>query len=79
MLLLSLLLLLTGCTSKSNFLVAFDTFTINIYDNNKKYTMLPLDNTLSAMKSIQKLQEQKSDGDTGFINSLLIIKTSIAS
>lgn len=72
-------LFLTGCTSKSNFLVSFDTFSINIYDNNKKYIELPIDRTHWEMNIVQKMKEDVLQGDTGFINSLLITKIAIQS
>lgn len=73
------LLFLTGCASKSNFLITFDRFTIKFYDNDKQYMMLPLQQNATEMKIINQMKEQITQGDTGFVNSLIITKIPIQS
>ncbi|MEI6774945.1 MAG: hypothetical protein WCL18_09600 [bacterium] len=77
LLILSIVIVLTGCTSKSFFSVTFDTFAIKLYDNNKQYSVLPLDTTTTDMKVLTKIKEEQLTGSTGFINSLVIIRTAI--
>jgi len=68
-----MLIILTGCTSKSNFLISFDTFTIKIYDNNKQYVIVPWETKNSVgMKVISQMKEETVEEYTGFINSLVI-------
>ena len=73
------LLFLTGCASKSNFSVTFDTFTIKIYDNNKQYIPIPLDTKNEWRHILTEMKEQTNTGATWFINSLLIMKTVFSS
>lgn len=77
-LMLLTLLILTGCTSKSNFSLTFDQFTLKIYDNKKSYSNLPLDTTI-GMNVLTEMKENTTTWDTGFINSLIVIKTDIQS
>ncbi len=72
-------LLLTGCASKSNILLPFDTFTIKFYNNDKQYIALPLQQSTSEMKTIYQMKEQTIQDDTWFINSLIINKIPIQS
>ncbi len=78
LIILSTLLILTGCISKSSFSTTFDGFTIKFYDNNKKYIAVPWDASLD-MKILTEMKEQVVQGDSGFINSLIIAKLPIQS
>ena len=80
-LLLTLLtvLILTGCTSKSSFSTTFDRFTFDFYTNNKEYIALPLDTSVIGMSILTKMKEITGTGYTGFLSSLIIIKTTIQS
>ena len=73
------LLLLTGCTPKSNLPITFGSFTMKLYNNNKKYVILPLDTAITQPQVIKKIKEKMPAGNTGFINSLVIVKTPIQS
>jgi hypothetical protein len=73
------LLLLTGCASKSNILLTFDTFTIKFYNNDKQYVVLPLQQSISEMKIIHQMKEHTIQDDTWFVNSLIITKVPIKS
>ncbi len=79
LILLSTLIILWGCGSKTTFPLTFDNFTIKIYDNNKQYKALPLTTAIDGMKPLAELQQIVGTGYTGFINSVVIIKTSIQS
>lgn len=79
LLILSLLIILTGCTSKSSFSTTFDEFTFNFYDNNKEYVALPLDSNSIGMNVLMKMKEKTGTWYTGFVSSLVIIKTPIQS
>lgn len=73
------LLILTGCKSKTSFSIPFDKFTINIYDNNKQYISMPTPPDTLGMKVLTEMKEMIGTGSTGFINSLIIVKTAIQS
>ena len=73
------LIILWGCGSKTTFSLTFDGFTIKIYDNNKQYKALPLTTTINWMKPLAEMQQIVGTWYTGFINSIVIVKTSIQS
>ena len=74
------LFILTGCKSKSSFSLTFDEFTIKLYDNNKQYTAIQPDTSIVDMKVLTEMKETiLGTGNTGFINSFIIIKTPIQS
>jgi len=79
LIILSMLIVLTGCIPKSSFLVTFDGFTIKLYDNNKKYDILPWDTSIIDMKILAEMKEQIAEKDTGFVNSFIIARTAIQS
>jgi len=68
---------LTGCKSKTSFSLTFDEFTIKLYDNNKQYTALQPDTSVVGIKVLTEMKEKTAEGDTGFINSLVIVRTAI--
>lgn len=78
-LIVSIVLILTGCTAKSSFSTIFDKFSFTFYDNNKTYINQPLDVSIVGMKVFAQMKETPGTGDTGFVNSLIIIKTIIPS
>lgn len=75
----SLLIILTGCTSKSSFPLTFDKFTFNFYDNTKEYINQPLNISTAGMKVLVEMKEEVGTGSTWFVGSLIIIKTLIQS
>jgi len=79
LIILSSLLLLTGCRSKTSFPVKFDEFTFNLYDNAKQYIILPSGTNNGWMNVLTEMKEKTAEGDTGFSNSLIIIRTPIQS
>ena len=74
-----LLLLLTGCKSKSTFSVTFDEFTFKLTDNNKQYSATASETSIEGIKILTEMKEKTAKEDTGFINSLVIVRTSIQS
>jgi len=74
-----MILILTGCGSKSYFSTTFDEFTIKFYDNKKQYIKLPSDTNIIGLKILTQMRENTWAIDTGFINSFIIIKTPIQS
>lgn len=76
---ISTLFVLTGCWSKSYFQLSFDQFNIKIYDNNKIYETNVSETDIEGMKILREMKEQTSIKDTGFINSLFVVQTSIIS
>ena len=75
-------LILTGCGSKTSFSVNFDEFRFKLYDNGKQYIIMPADTSTIDMKVLTEMKEQVQTGTedtTGFINSLLIVRTPIQS
>ena len=76
---LCMLLLLTGCGSKSSFSQTFDDFSIKIYDNGKQYSRAAIDQDIIEFDTLAQLKEKTTKTDTGFTNSFIIIKTAIQS
>ena len=74
-----MLLLLTGCGSKSSFSTTFDEFTMKLYDNNKQYIGVPVDTSIVGLKVLTQMKEKTLVTDTGFINSFIIVKTNVQS
>ncbi|EKD25113.1 MAG: hypothetical protein ACD_80C00118G0022 [uncultured bacterium (gcode 4)] len=72
-------LILTGCKSKTFFSIPFDKFTFNLYDNNKQYISMPTPPDTIGMKVLKEMKETTGTGSTGFINSVIIVKTVIQS
>ncbi|MFA7298459.1 MAG: hypothetical protein WC010_02320 [Candidatus Absconditabacterales bacterium] len=79
LIILSIVFLLTGCGSKSSFSTIFDEFTIKLYDNKKQYIVTPVDTSIAGINILSQMKEEITGEDTGFINSFIIIKTSIQS
>lgn len=79
LLIVFLLILFTGCASKSSFSLPFDTFTFTFYDNNKEYSTQPLHTSTAGMKVLVEMKEKIGTGNTWFISSLIIIKTPVQS
>lgn len=79
LILLCTLLLLAGCKSKSSFWVTFDEFTFKFYDNKKVYTEIQPETSDIGLQVIKELKEDVAEGDTGFINSLIVIRSPIQS
>lgn len=73
------LLILSGCKSKSSFLLTFDEFTMRFYDNYKQYIPTASETSIEGMKVLREMKEQTTKEDTGFINSLVVIRTPIQS
>jgi len=65
--------------SKSSFSLTFDKFSLKLYDNNKQYMNMPLDTSTAGIHILTQMKEQTVEENTGFINSLIIIKTAIQS
>gem|GEM_PF-1735055 len=59
--------------------MSFDQFNIKIYDNNKIYETNVSETDIEGMKILREMKEQTSIKDTGFINSLFVVQTSIIS
>ena len=76
---LCMLLLLTGCGSKSSFFQTFDDFSIKVYDNGKQYSKVAIDPDIIEFDTLAQLKEKTTKTDTGFINSFIIIKTVVQS
>ena len=74
-----MLLILTGCGSKSSFSQTFDDFSINVYDNDKQYSNVSVDPDIIEFDTLAQLKEKTTKTDTGFINSFIIIKTVVQS
>lgn len=72
-------LFLAWCTSKSSFSLPFDKFAIKFYDNNKTYVGVSWDTSTAGIITLAEMKEQTAAQDTWFINSLVIIKTTIQS
>lgn len=79
LIILSMLIILTGCTSKSSFSTTFDEFTMKFYDNKKPYIAFVSDTNLIGMKVLTEMKEKTLSTDTWFTNSLLIVKIAIQS
>lgn len=71
--------LLVGCGSKTSFSITFDEFSFKFYDNNKQYITLPSGTSSIGMKVLTEMKEKTVEGNTGFINSLIIIRMPIQS
>lgn len=76
---LSIVLVLAGCASKSSFPITFDKFTFTLYDNNKEYLGHPVNTSIAGLKVLTEMKEKTGTGYTGFSSSLIIIKTLIQS
>lgn len=79
LIILSMVFLLTGCVAKSAVSLTFDTFTIKFYDNNKKYNATSSDTNIVGIKPLFMIKEDVAKGNTGFINSFIIVRTNILS
>jgi len=71
--------MLTGCGSKSSFVLPFEQFSVKMYDNEKVYATNLSETDIEGMKIIKEMKEQTAIVDTGFINSLFVVQTSIVS
>lgn len=79
LLILSLLIILTGCSSKSSLSLTFDKFTFTFYNNSKEYINQPLDSSTVGIKVLMEIKEKVGTGTTWFVSSLIIIKTPVQS
>lgn len=79
LIILSAIGILTWCTSRSSFPLTFDEFSIKLYDNNKQYIDIPSNQNTLGIKVITEMKEKTGTGETGFINSFIIVKTAIQS
>ncbi len=79
LMLLCMLIIQTGCASKSSFLLTFDDFVIDIYDNNKPYSKETIITSTPDMQILTQMKETSLSTTTWFINSLLIVKTTVQS
>ena len=83
LLILFTVLILTGCKAKTSFSLTFDAFTIKVYDNGKQYVALPENTSFPGMNVLKSMKEKAPANTTGyatgFINSLLIVKSPIQS
>ncbi len=52
---------------------------MTFYDNEKKYSEIPLDANVAGMNIRKEMKEETVEWDTGFINSLIIVTTPIQS
>jgi hypothetical protein len=59
--------------------VTFDEFTFRFYDTSKHYSVLPAETSNPEINILTQMKEENSAGDTGFINSLIIVRTPIHS
>jgi len=73
------LIFFSGCTSKSSSLISFDGFTIKFYDNEVSYISTSTDTSIEGMIVLKEMKEDVVKGDTGFVNSFVIFKTSLYS
>lgn len=73
---LSMILILTGCASKSNFSLSFDNFSFVFYDNDKEYVNQAVDTSTAGIKTLIERKVKLEDTTaTWFIGSLIVIKT----
>lgn len=70
-------IVLTGCSSKSAFNLTFGEFTIKFYDNEKQYIDIPSSADIIGIDILTMMKEKTVEGETWFINSLIISETGI--
>lgn len=75
LIILTTLLILTGCGSKSSVLVKFDDISLNIYDNKKNYVQYTGTLPSLGLDILVQMKESVAEDDTGFVNSLLVAQT----
>lgn len=79
LILLCMLLILTGCGSKSSFPLSFEQFNIKIYNNEKVYVQNISETAIEWMTILNEMKEKAAENDTWFVNSLFIIQIPVLS
>lgn len=73
------LLFLWGCGSKTSIPLAFDGFTMKLYNNEKQYMNDTTETSVEGMMLQKQMKEIVPFNDSWYINSLLIFRIPIAS
>lgn len=79
LIILPVVIVLSGCISKSSFPITFDDFSATILDNKKPYVSTFSSTIIPGITILKEIKEDVVQWDTGFVNSLVVIKTTIQS